>query len=134
MVLFAGVEFTFIDVGSKGRLSDAYIFDNSNFGQRLQANKLDLPEIGPLYTGGEFFPYVFVGDAAFPLLQNLMRPYPKVHTKDVMETRIFNYKLSRACWNSCGQILYFCSTTENKRDYCRFTCKGYLLLAQLFER
>lgn len=40
-------------------------------------------------------PYVFVGDDAFPLLRNILKPYPGVH-ENRSGSRIFNYRLSRA--------------------------------------
>ena len=38
-------------------------------------------------------PYVFVGDDAFPLMENLMKPFS--HRNLSREDRIFNYRLSR---------------------------------------
>lgn len=56
--------------------------------------ELGLP--GPLQLPGTALelPLVFVGDEAFPLLENLMRPYPKRGL--CLSKRIFNYRLSRA--------------------------------------
>jgi len=40
------------------------------------------------------FPFVFIGDEAFPLSIHMLRPYPRKRLTDDM--RIFNYRLSRA--------------------------------------
>ena len=63
-------------------------------GVAINEGKLNLP--GPERIAGTNmdFPYVFVGDEAFPLKENLMKPFPRemIHTPE----RIYNYRLSRA--------------------------------------
>jgi hypothetical protein len=41
-------------------------------------------------------PYIFIGDEAFPLSENLMRPYPKWSVTGKYENKVFNYRPSRA--------------------------------------
>ncbi|XP_045778528.1 uncharacterized protein LOC123876345 [Maniola jurtina] len=82
------------DVGSMGRFSDAGIFDNSIFGKSLKEKRLNLPQPVPFYQGGAKMPFVFIGDEAFPLMENFMRPYPRDGLN--AEKKIFNYRLSRA--------------------------------------
>ncbi|KAL2086466.1 hypothetical protein ACEWY4_017525 [Coilia grayii] len=88
--------FRIIDVGAYGRGSDGGTLRDSAFGQALQAGTLELPpdaaipgaeELGPL-------PFTIVGDEAFPLRRNLMRPYPGRNLP--RRRRLFNYRLSRA--------------------------------------
>ncbi|KAK9700356.1 DDE superfamily endonuclease [Popillia japonica] len=74
--------FLTIDVGEYGRNSDGRVFRESAFGKALINKQIDLP--GASHLPGEPdlapFPYYFVGDEAFPLMENLMRPmrpYPR---------------------------------------------------------
>lgn len=88
--------FRMVDVGGYGRNSDGGTLSNSAFGEALRDGKLDLPEdqLIPGAEGRGEMPHVFVGDEAFPLRRNLLRPFPG---KDLTrERRIFNYRLSRA--------------------------------------
>ena len=55
---------------------------------------LNVPQPQNIPFSGKKCPYVFVGDAAFPLKEYLMKPYPG--RGETEETRIFNYRLSRA--------------------------------------
>ncbi|XP_036321268.1 protein ALP1-like [Rhagoletis pomonella] len=87
--------FTSASIGSYGGQSDGGVFQQSAFGRALLENRLPLPPKAPLWNGDtENFPHFFVGDAAFPLKENLMRPYPG--TQLTRSKEVFNYRLSRA--------------------------------------
>lgn len=66
----------------------------SSFGHRLNNNLLNLPKDKPFPGLIEPKPYYFVGDEAFPLQMNLMRPFGGKMLST--EQRIYNYRLSRA--------------------------------------
>ncbi|KAH7965504.1 hypothetical protein HPB49_008490 [Dermacentor silvarum] len=98
IVLMAVVDseckYMLIYVGAEGRLSDGGTFKNSGFGRALTHGQLDIPSLGRLPGTSTNAPYVFVGDEAFQLRKDFMRPFPARHLSD--EKRIFNYRLSRA--------------------------------------
>lgn len=56
---------------------------------------MKIPKPVPISNNGENFPYVIVGDEAFPLKTYLLRPYPGKQNVQY-DKRIFNYRLSRA--------------------------------------
>ena len=94
-VVDANYKFVIVDIGAYVRQSDSSVFANLLFGRMLKAKQLPIPPPKPL--GGSVspnLPYVFVGDKAFPLLQNLMRPYSSGNLTH--EKIIFNYRLSWA--------------------------------------
>lgn len=66
-----------MDIGAEGRRSDAGIFASSNLARLLDTNSLQLPLDKHLDNSGIKFPYVLVGDEAFPLSSYMMRPYPQ---------------------------------------------------------
>ena len=89
----ANYKFTMVDIGDSGRNSDGGIFSSCNLGIAIMENRLNLPNSEQIW-GSEFsFPYVFVGDEAFPLRVNLMKPYPR--SLLAIAERIFCYRLSR---------------------------------------
>ena len=74
-VVDAQYNFVVAVVGAYGRQSDGSVLKNSVFSQKLLKNDLDLPHERPLNgTATPNMPFVFVGDEAFPLTPNSMRP------------------------------------------------------------
>ena len=91
----AHYRFILVDVGDAGRHSDGGVLSNSHFGQALEDETLCLPSDSALPgTSAPDLPYVFVGDEAFPLRTNMLRPYPGKNLEESLS--IFNYRLSRA--------------------------------------
>ncbi|XP_062386963.1 uncharacterized protein LOC134075952 [Sardina pilchardus] len=100
LVLLAVVDanylFRVVDVGGYGRSSDSGTLRNSAFGEGLRDGTLGIP-VDAIITGAEErgpLPFVFVGDEAFPLTTNLLRPFPGRQVP--LQRRVYNYRLSRA--------------------------------------
>ena len=74
-VVDAKYRFRLVDIGAYGRESDGGVFSRSAFGIAMQNGCLGIPEPGCLPGTSTKVPYVFVGDEAFPLKNNMMRPY-----------------------------------------------------------
>ncbi|KAM4049142.1 uncharacterized protein ACNLHF_006590 [Anomaloglossus baeobatrachus] len=87
----ANYEFIAVDVGMNGRVSDGGVLEHTGFGERLQNGELHLPPNSDTTANLNF---VFVGDEAFPLHPNLMKPFPQKSL--TAERQRFNYRLSRA--------------------------------------
>lgn len=87
----ADYEFIFIDVGKNGRLSDGGVIEYTEFYKKLQSGRLNIPDVSETKNNLNF---VFIGDEAFALGKNVLRPYPEKNLN--YERRIFNYRLSRA--------------------------------------
>lgn len=86
-------KFIFVDIGVYGRNSDSTIFEDTRLFRRLQSNMLNIPNPSPITTNCEAMPYVFIGDEAFALSQNLMRPYSGRNIEQ--KKRIFNFVTSK---------------------------------------
>lgn len=86
--------FTFVDIGSYGRHADSTIFEESCLYKMLQEKKLNIPPPSAISQNGPLLPNVFIGDEAFSLQENLMRPYGGKNLPE--KKKIFNYRLSRA--------------------------------------
>ncbi|XP_035228586.1 uncharacterized protein LOC118200739 [Stegodyphus dumicola] len=69
-------------------------FSASNLGKKLSRDKEFLPGYKKLPKSSKCLPHVFVGDEAFGLKENFMRPYSGRNLSN--SKRIFNYRLSRA--------------------------------------
>lgn len=92
----ANLRFICVDVGAYGRNSDGGVFSRSAFGKAVLDNRMGFPAPAPLPDAPHLgpLPYVLIGDAAFPLRPNLLRPFPGRRTP--VSQQIFNYRLSRA--------------------------------------
>jgi hypothetical protein len=85
-------EFILCDVGTNGRISDGGVINNTLFYDRLTNNQLN---IGPERVSFDLdLEYVFVGDDAFALRPDLIKPYGRDSLND--ERRMCNYRISRA--------------------------------------
>lgn len=76
--------FTFIDIGSYGSISDGGIFAKSSLQKALEGNLLHQPDGS-----------VILGDEAFPLKPYLMKPYPR-RNQLTLAQKVFNYRHCRA--------------------------------------
>lgn len=75
--------YTCIDIGANGLASDSAIFRDSTLNIALKNNTLGMPE-----------KFVIIGDDAFPLRTNLLKPYSKTGLNN--SEILFSYRLSRA--------------------------------------
>lgn len=98
IVLMAVVDtnynFIFIDVGAYGKDCDSRIFKETAFWRGLINNTLNLPRPQTLPNTNLDLPYIFVGDEAFALHCNLLRPFSGQQL-DATKS-VFNYRLTRA--------------------------------------
>lgn len=79
----------------QGRISDGGVFKNTSFYELLENKKLQIPLADCLEGRQKKVPYVFVADEAFPLKENILKPYSGLQDKGSVQ-RSFNYRLSRA--------------------------------------
>ncbi|XP_071335847.1 uncharacterized protein [Trachinotus anak] len=90
----ADYKFLYISVGAQGEDSDASLFEDSDFRRALDEGLLHLPPAEPLPNSDIKFPYVFIGDAVYPLRSDLLTPFS---SEDMDRSqRSFNHQLSRA--------------------------------------
>jgi len=95
-IVSASYEFLMVVIGAQGWHNDSAIFKGSNMGQRFENKQMDLPPPCPLSNlRNKAILYMLVGDAAFQLNEYTLRPYPNNQLN--RDTKIFNYRLSRAC-------------------------------------
>lgn len=94
-VVNANYEFIVVEAGTNGRVSDGGVLTNSSFYEKFNNDKLKLPKACQLHDDFQpHMPFVLVGDDAFPLQENLMKPYSGDNISP--NKVIFNYRLSRA--------------------------------------
>lgn len=94
-VVDANYKFMFVDIGSYGKEGDPGIFERSSLGRMFYSGKL-LPPPSQLPHSDLVLPNIFVGDDAFRLHPNMLKPYPRSRAVEDNMNAIFNYRLSRA--------------------------------------
>lgn len=94
-VVDAQYRFVYASAGTQGRVSDAGVFAQSDLRVAMDAGLLHVPPDDTLPNTCVMMPYMFIGDKAYPLKTNLMKPYPFRNLST--NQRIYNYRLSRAC-------------------------------------
>lgn len=90
-IVNSNYEFTYVDVGKNGRISDGGVIESTLFFELLNQDKLHLPKNEVTVKNMNF---VFLADEAFSLSENILKPYSQRELN--YEKRIFNYRLSRA--------------------------------------
>ena len=102
----ANKRFIAIEVGGRGKQSDGGTFHYSVLNKLMESGRFNIPPPDMIPGTTCSLPYVFIGDEAYPLKTNLMRPFPERSLND--ERRYFNERLSRArkCIECAFGILY----------------------------
>lgn len=70
-------------------------FLETRFYDALTQNNLNIAQPQPITSNGPNLPYVIIGDSAFALSENIMKPYPGINNRGTIR-RIYNYRLSRS--------------------------------------
>ena len=95
-VASADYRFVMVDIGAYGSSNDSGVLNNTALFKCLKKKKLGIPTSKqlPNDTKETRVPHVLLGDEAFPLRCDMMRPFARNTLTN--ERRIFNYRLSRA--------------------------------------
>lgn len=92
-IVNANCECLYCDTGKNGRISDGGVLNNTKFYEKLTKNELRIPKPRSIENSNTVLRYVFVGDEAFAMRRELLKPYRR--DTITRERRIFNYRLSR---------------------------------------
>lgn len=66
-------KFVYFSFGVNGRVSDGGVLECCDINEKMINNTISIPE--PTMVDGSLLPYVFIGDEAFELRDNLMKPF-----------------------------------------------------------
>ncbi|XP_063230841.1 uncharacterized protein LOC134535573 [Bacillus rossius redtenbacheri] len=87
--------FTYVHIGLYGRTNDSSIFKQTQLYKRMVDGTLRIPVPAQISrTVNEIVPFLFIGDEAFGLSENMLRPYGGRNLSQ--KKKIFNYRLSRS--------------------------------------
>ena len=115
----ANYRFIFVDIGEYGSNTDGNVFKFSTFGKKYMAGQLATPppKTLPGMQNEGPVPHVLIADEAFPLRNDLLRPYPRLESSVLRNEAIFNFRLSRArmCVENAFRILCQCWRLFDRR-------------------
>ena len=86
-------ECLYADIGTNGTLNNGGVWNNCGFSNAIEIIELSLPSPRSLPRGVQNIPFVLIGDDAFALKRNMMKPYPQQNLTS--ERRVYNYRHSR---------------------------------------
>lgn len=93
-VVDASNKYIIIDVGGYGHQSDGGKFQSSFLYRALLQKKIKIPSPNTSQNCETPLPFYFIADGAYPLLENLMKPYRINNSTE--RKNLFNKRLSRA--------------------------------------
>lgn len=85
----ANYKFVAVDIGSFGKDGDSGIFLKSNIGQKILNGTFGFPESCQLPGSDKVALYVIVGDEAFRLHKNIMKPYIRKSARTAFPKLLF---------------------------------------------
>ncbi|XP_031776865.1 uncharacterized protein LOC103317169 [Nasonia vitripennis] len=115
----AHCRFVWFSVGDGGSFSDASVFSDCSFNEKLSNDELHIPAPTQLPSSDRFSPFVFISDEIFGLEKNLMKPYNRKLLRTERE-KIFNYRLSRARFTIECAFGILCSKWQLLNNALRF--------------
>lgn len=93
-IVNSNYEFLMCDVGTNGSISDGGVIGKTTFYRKLIEDDLKIPPDESPLSSDTKLPYAFVGDEAFALRRNFLKPFNKKQLNH--ERMVYNYRLSRA--------------------------------------
>ncbi|CAI5661319.1 unnamed protein product [Oreochromis niloticus] len=116
-VVDANYKFVYASIGTQGRVSDVGVFAHSDLKEAMDTGTLNFPPADTLPGTDAMMPHMLIGDDAYPLRPDLMKPYPfrNLNTNQ----RIYNYRLSRAVlWRTLSEFWQIASEfSEQQFDW-----------------
>lgn len=88
-------EFIMVNFGINGRVSNGGVIEHTQFYDKLKHKELNVPSpSNPKLSSSTVLPYVFLGDEAFALREDFLKPFGQGELNN--DRKMFNYRLSRA--------------------------------------
>ena len=86
----ANLKFLYVNIGVPGSRNDASIWNSCDFKNALEKGDISFPKV----PRGNI-PFHLLGDDAFGMTKNLMKPFPRSCSSLSKAEKVFNYRFSR---------------------------------------